>query len=258
MKSRCTERLHMKICGVSLPIMVGVVWLVLPNGVFAEGEQKPTSSKPSVEKQATDMTGGQPGLVEEYDVVPVPRGALVDDKGIALDQVVKNSKGETLGTIEKLMKDTKTGKIEYAVLQVDGTQHQLPLKWSQFKVTGGQLTLNATKEELQPSTNAAQAKDKSPDVSTYMEEIDKVRREPKPQGMPSDVGGRTGEATLRGSGNRQDAGATNPGVGPAVGSDFGTEAGIGSTGSTGSTGSSGGAGYGGGKGSSDGSGSGGK
>lgn len=169
--------------------LTAVTVIVLgPNWAVAEGDQKPKQSK-SMERQATDMTGGQPGNVGEYDVAPVRRGALVDDKGAALDQVVKNTKGETLGTIEKLMKDLKTGKVEYAVLEVEGTKHQVPLQWSQFKQTGGHLTLNATKEELLPSTNATQSKDKSPDVSAYMEEVNKVRRQPKPQSVAPEAGG---------------------------------------------------------------------
>ncbi|UVT17413.1 MAG: PRC-barrel domain-containing protein [Nitrospira sp.] len=183
------------------------VMVIVPHWVFAEGDLKPKPPKSSVEKQATDMTGGQPGTVEEYDVVPVRRGALVDEKGGALDQVVKNTKGETLGTIEKLLKDTKTGKVEYAVLEVEGTKHQLPLQWSQFKQSGGQLTLNATKEELQPSTNATQATDKSPDTSTYMEEINKVRGQPKPQGVAPDGGGTDRPAAVGPMGESEVGGA---------------------------------------------------
>jgi hypothetical protein len=164
------------------------VVVMVPNWVFAEDDPKPKPPQPPMEREATDMTGGKQGNLGEYDVVPVPRGALVDEKGIALHQVVKNTKGETLGTIEKLMKDTKTGRVEYAVLEVEGTKHQLPLQWSQFKQSGGQLTLNATKAELQPSTNAAQSKDTSPDTSTYMEEINKARRQPKPEGRAPDAG----------------------------------------------------------------------
>ena len=137
--------------------------------------------KSSHEKQATDMTGGHEGLVGKYDVVPVRRGALVDEKGGALDQIVKNKKGETLGTIEKLLKDTKTGKIEYAVLELAETKYQLPLQWSQFKQEKGHLTLNVSKKDLYPVTSSVFSKDMSPDVSQYMDEINNVREQPKPK-----------------------------------------------------------------------------
>lgn len=72
----------------------------------------PNMNQPSpYEERATDMTGGREGVVEKYDVMPVRRGKLVDTKGSTLDQTVKNRKGETLGTIEKLLKDAKTVEI---------------------------------------------------------------------------------------------------------------------------------------------------
>lgn len=143
--------------------------------------QQMNQPKSSFEKQAIDMTGGQNGLISKYDVVPVRRGELVDEKGGHLDQVVKNKKGETLGTIEKLLKDTKTGKVEYAVLELEGDKFQLPLQWSQFRQDGDRLTLNATKKDLRPTINSTLTKDMSPDVSHYMDEINKVRSQPKPK-----------------------------------------------------------------------------
>ena len=85
--------------------------VLTPVLVFAEGSrsERPDDAmsdrnmnqpKSSHEKQATDMTGGREGVVGKYDVVPVRHGELVDEKGAALDQTVKNKKGETLGTIE--------------------------------------------------------------------------------------------------------------------------------------------------------------
>lgn len=127
------------------------------------------------------MTGGREGIVGKYDVVPVRLGELVDEKGTALDQTVTNKKGETLGTIEKLLKDTKTGKIEYAVLELEETKYQLPLQWSQFTQERGHLTLNASKNDLYPVTGSIHSKDMSPEVSQYMDEINELRNKPKPQ-----------------------------------------------------------------------------
>ncbi|MBX3300625.1 MAG: PRC-barrel domain-containing protein [Nitrospira sp.] len=167
--------------------------VLTPVHVFAEGtlseragdamsDQHMNQPKKSHEKQSTDMTGGREGIVGEYDVVPVRLGGLVDEKGATLDQTVKNKKGEILGTIEKLLKDTKTGKIEYAVLELEETKFQLPLQWSQFKQEGGHLTLNASKNDLYPTTDSIYSKDMSPDISHYMDEINKVRDQPKAQG----------------------------------------------------------------------------
>ncbi len=166
--------------------------VLTPVSVFAEGtlrerpgdamsDQKMNQPKTSHEKQAIDMAGGREGIVGEYDVVPVRLGELVDEKGATLDQAVTNKKGEKLGTIEKLLKDTKTGKTEYAVLELEETKFQLPIQWSQFKQEKGHLTLNASKKDLHPATDSIYSKDMSPDISHYMDEINNVRSQPKPQ-----------------------------------------------------------------------------
>ncbi|OQW32263.1 MAG: hypothetical protein A4E19_19730 [Nitrospira sp. SG-bin1] len=173
-----------------------------------------------LEKQATDMTGGREGVVGKYDVVPVRQGELVDEKGGPLDQVVKNKQGETLGTIEKLLKDTKTGKVEYAVLELEETKYQLPLQWSQFKQEGSHLTLNVSKKDLYPATSSVYSKDMSPDVSQYMDAINKVRSEPKPksgntaaQERPTPAGP-MGEATVGGHDPPSGPRALPPGPAP--------------------------------------------
>jgi hypothetical protein len=140
--------------------------------------QQMNQPKSNLERREVDMTGGKGGIPEHYDVVPVRRGELKDEKGSMLDQTVTNGQGETLGTIEKLLKDTKTGKIEYAVLEVADSKFQLPMQWSMFKQDGGKLTLKASKKDLLPSANSTLTKDMSPEISQYMNEINKVRQNP--------------------------------------------------------------------------------
>jgi hypothetical protein len=196
--------------------MIVAAMLLMPSLALAQASggssdmsgQKMNQPKSSLEHQAIDMTGGKQGVVGKYDVVPVRGGELVDEKGGPLDQIVKNKNGETLGTIEKLLKDTKTGKIEYAVLELEETKYQLPLQWSQFKQEGGHLTLNVSKTDLHPVTSSVYSKDMSPDISHYMDEINKVRSQPKPKsGDPAAGGtdrpasaGTMGEASVGGEG----------------------------------------------------------
>jgi hypothetical protein len=167
--------------------------------------QAQNQPKSSMEKQAVDMTGGKSGIPEHYDVVPVRRGELKDEHGGMLDQEVTNAQGEKLGTIEKLLKDTKTGKIEYAVLELADTKYQLPMQWSLFKQQGGKLTLKASKKDLQPNVNSTLTKDMSPEISQYMNEINKVRQQPKTGGgigieqQPASAGS-MGEDTVGGGG----------------------------------------------------------
>ncbi|MEX5218792.1 MAG: PRC-barrel domain-containing protein [Nitrospira sp.] len=131
-----------------------------------------------MDKKSIDMTGGKSGIPEHYDVVPVRRGELKDEKGGMLDQEVKNPQGETIGTIEKLLKDTKTGKVEYAVLELADSKFQLPLQWSLFKQQGDKLTLRATKDQLRTPVNSDLTKDHSPEISQYMNQINSVRKDP--------------------------------------------------------------------------------
>jgi hypothetical protein len=138
--------------------------------------------KGGIEQRSMDMTGGQGALPSHYDVQAVRQGHLEDEKGAKLDQEVKNPQGETLGTIEKLLKSTKTGKIEYAVLEVADTKFQLPLQWSLFKQQGDKLTLKATKDDLRTPMNSHLAKDNSPEIGQYMDEINRARQSPKAGG----------------------------------------------------------------------------
>jgi hypothetical protein len=196
--------------------MVVVAILAMPGWALAEtpagsgnttSNSKPNQSK-SLKSQATDMIEKQGSIAGKYDVVPVRRGELVDAKGGPLDHVVKNKKGETLGTIEKLLKDAKTGKTEYAVLELEETKYQLPLQWTQFKQESGKLTLNASKNDLYPVASSSYSKNLSPDISQYMDEINEVRGEPKPKSSTQTKGevdgpaatGPMGESAVGGGG----------------------------------------------------------
>lgn len=198
-------------------IMIMIGLMTIPGWTLAETSLKSgnstSKSKPkqsnALQGQATDMLEKQKlgSIAGKYDVVPVRRGELKDEKGGALDQVVKNKKGETLGTIEKLFKDSKTGKTEYAVLQLKDTKERLPLQWSQFKQEQGKLTLNAAKKDLYPVASSTYSKDLSPDIAQYMDEINELRDQRRPKGVREDqnIGGPSstgpmGESSVGGGG----------------------------------------------------------
>lgn len=165
----------------------------------AAPNQKSGAAK-SIQDQATDMTDRQGDLQGKYDVVAVRRGELIDEKGGHLDQVVRNKKGETLGSIKKLLKDVKTGKIEYVVLEVVDTKYQLPLQWSQIYQESGKLILHASKSDLDPTNSPVYSKNLSPDLSHYMNEINQVRDHPKPKSGAGKGSLGTGESEVGGSG----------------------------------------------------------
>jgi hypothetical protein len=163
-------------------------------------------SMPSPEKvpqdKRTDLTGGQAGVPDEYATTPVRQGKLrevTDSKW--LNQQVTNPQGEKLGKITKVLKDEKTQEIEYVMFQANEAQASRPLPWSRFQEKGDKLVINAKKEELLPNVSAKDAKDMSPDLALFMDEIEQKRDEPKGSGSggherPSgDPGSLSGAAT---------------------------------------------------------------
>lgn len=135
----------------------------------------------------TDLTGGQKGIPDEYANTPVRQGSLTevqDSKWI--NQLVTNKQGERVGRVTKVLRDEKTQKIEYVVIEIRDTPHARPMLWSRFEERGDKLVLNATKEELLPSVSQKDSKDLSPDLSVHMSEIEKKRAEFKPKVGPGD------------------------------------------------------------------------
>ncbi len=151
-------------------------------------------STPSPEKipqdKRTDLTGGQQGVPDEYATTPVRQGKLkevTDSKW--LNQEVSNAQGEKLGKITKVLKDEKTQDIEYVMLQAADGQTARPIQFHKFQQKGDKLTLNATKEELLPNISSKDAKDMSPDLAMFMEEIEQKRSEPKAGAGAGNSGG---------------------------------------------------------------------
>lgn len=170
-------------------MVVAASALVLVNGhAFADS---PNTSSPmggvtspdNVPKdKRTDLTGGQQGIPDEYANTPVRQGSLTEVKDNKwLNQSVTNKQGEKVGKVTKLLRDEKTQKIEYAIIEIRDSHHARPMLWSRFEERGDKLVLNATKEELLPSVSAKGSKDMSPDLSLFMNEIEKKREEHKPK-----------------------------------------------------------------------------
>ena len=163
------------------------------------GGGMPQPDKVPHDKQ-TDLTPGQAGVPEEYATTPVRQGKLkevTDSKW--LNQQVTNAQGEKLGKITKVLKDEQTQNIEYVMFQLNDAQAVRPLPWSKFQEKGDKLVLNATKEELLPSVSSKDAKDMSPDLAMFMDEIEQKRNEPKStagEAKPGDPGSLSGAATM--------------------------------------------------------------
>jgi len=157
--------------------------LAEPTGSTTMGGGNMPSPENVPKDKSTDLTGGQAGVPDEYSTTPVRQGKLkevTDSKW--LNQTVSNPQGEELGKITKVLKDEKTQNIEYVMFQMKDAQSSRPLPWSRFQQSGDKLTINAKKDELFPAGSSKDAKDMSPDLAMFMDEIEQKRNEPKPSG----------------------------------------------------------------------------
>jgi hypothetical protein len=203
------RRAFMKTTMTVMMMVLFTCFLVANAPVSAEPTGSSTiagGSTPSPEKipqdKRTDLTGGQQGVPDEYATTPVRQGKLrevTDSKW--LNHAVVNQQGENIGKVTKVLKDEKTENIEYVMFQIKDVQSSRPFPWAKFQEKGDKLVLNMTKEELQPVLSQKDAKDMSPDLAMFMDEIEQKRNEPKGAGggneRPSgDPGSLSGAATM--------------------------------------------------------------
>jgi len=117
---------------------------------------------------------GSATSAKDYVILPVPQAeAKAGGKNTLLDRTVKNPQGKTLGTLEKLVMDSTTGKIEYGVVSLADSGSLVPLNWSDFRINreNGRVVLNATKDELKSSPARSAVADLSPDLWEYFDDI---------------------------------------------------------------------------------------
>lgn len=183
----------------------GTAFLVAESSMQGSGSG-PTGAVTTPVDKHTDLTGGQPGIPNEYSGTPVQQGKLqevTDSKW--LQKPVHGMQGDIVGKIKQVLKDQKTGEIEYVILEPSDSKMPIPLRWSQFEEKNDQLQLKIKKEDLKKVLNAPNTKDMSPDIQEHMNHIERARSQPKAgssQGSATSspaAGGEHGEAeTSRG------------------------------------------------------------
>lgn len=199
--------------------IIGVISIAtLPFAGIAFAEEHKSGQQSG--KQATtpgslDMAPGQGATPDEYAVMPIG-GGLKELEGHDLaGSKVKNAQGKEIGTLEKLIIDTKSGKVAYGVLSLPEQEHMLPVQWSAFKVNreSGQVVLNAQLDQLQPAAGTS-AKDMSPSVQKLVKDIERLHAENKQSGHdPSQEKGLgiTKQPAAGGSMGEDKAGGAGPG-----------------------------------------------
>jgi hypothetical protein len=133
-----------------------------------------------------DMTGAGGSIPKEYAVLPVPVGDIkTTGSNILLSRPVKDLQDNKLGTMEKLIVDTHSGQIEYAVIALEGGTHLHPVPWSAIQVKqdeSGALssTIDTSKYQLMPSLMREDSMDLSPSIKKLVKEMQVLReREPR-------------------------------------------------------------------------------
>ncbi len=149
----------------------------------ANSESQSDRSKTPTKPGQTDITntpGHSSNLPSRYTVMPVARGQKIDVDSALIGDTVMNPKGEELGRLERLIKDSETQKVEYAMISIGDTGEYKAFPWSNFKVNKeqGNVVLNVTREQLQPGL--AQT-DLSPDVTKVVEDQLKTLRTSEPR-----------------------------------------------------------------------------
>ena len=105
---------------------------------------------------------------DEYSIPPVNPKSLKNAESHRWDkQTVKNPQGETLGTIDHVMVDTKSGKDVYAMLKLSEQMQPMPIPFNYIKEGESGLVLNATKQQLQRGGPNLGGKGKSQDFEHF-------------------------------------------------------------------------------------------
>ena len=184
--------------------------LLLATAAYAQtGGQAPAMPNTGSQQGSVDMTGTNSPTPSEYAVLPLARGEKKEVKNSGLlGEEVKGKDGKPLGRLDKLIMDTKTGKVEYGVVTFNETKEMWPILWKDFKVNRdtGEVTLNLTRDDLKKRTSLDDAKDLSPDIKSLVNDMRKNMGPPvvNPEGLgvtdrPA-AGGGQGEDTAAGSG----------------------------------------------------------
>ncbi|MGH7229931.1 MAG: PRC-barrel domain-containing protein [Nitrospiraceae bacterium] len=151
-------------------VLSAILGLVLTASAFAENP----SSKPSGKTNpgSLDMSGTQDATPSKYAFTPVRRGQLKDaEHSEFMGEAVKTKDGKEVGKLDDLLMDTKTKKVEYGVLEINETKELIPIPWSSFKASKGEVKLNLTKEQLDPMIKFNDSKDMSPDVKKVIKDM---------------------------------------------------------------------------------------
>lgn len=181
---------------------------LLATAAYAEMAQSPGMPNQGSQQGTLDMSRTNDPTPSEYAVLPLARGQKQEiTNHELLGDEVKGKDGKPIGRLEKLIMDTKSGKVEYGVVTFSDTKEMWPILWKDFKVTrDGEVTLNLTRDDLKNRTSLDDAKDLSPDLKNLVNDMRKNMGSPvvnqEGHGLTNRpaAGGGQGEDAAAGSG----------------------------------------------------------
>jgi sporulation protein YlmC with PRC-barrel domain len=135
-----------------------------------------------------DMAGKGGTEPKEYAVLPIPLGGFEASRGnLLLHKPVTDLHGKKVGTLENLLMDTHTGRVEYAVILIEGGTHLHPVPWAAVQLkrnAKGELNpvIDTSQYQLYPGITMKDAKDLSPSVQQLVQDMDmQILREREPR-----------------------------------------------------------------------------
>ncbi|HET7057539.1 MAG TPA: hypothetical protein VFI05_02330 [Nitrospiraceae bacterium] len=133
-----------------------------------------------------DVAGKGGTEPKEYAILPIPLGGFEPShSNLLLHKPVLDLHGKKLGTLENLLMDTHLGRIEYAVILIEGGTHLHPVPWAAVQLKRnekGELTpvIDTSKYQLYPGITMKDVKDLSPSVQQLVQDMEILQqREPR-------------------------------------------------------------------------------
>ena len=125
-----------------------------------------------------DATGTQSMATKDYLLLAVPQTerTKAEKHGLS-DSTVKDLEGRPLGTLERIIMDTKTGKVEYGVVSMASDDRLIAVPWNAFKVNRetGNVRLNLTRDEMNTYLVPKEFNQLSPSLKELMTEVEQSR-----------------------------------------------------------------------------------
>ena len=130
-----------------------------------------------------DMTTSQGYPQKEYAILPIPLGEFkVSNEETIRRGPVKGMDGKVLGSLETMIVDSETGKVEYAVVRLKETNELQAIPWPYFTMKGkgerSELVLNTKEYQLFPELSAKDQKDRSPAIDKLVKEMRQAKASP--------------------------------------------------------------------------------